>query len=102
MDELRIHLLGGFRVSVGTHEIADNEWRLRKAKALVKVLALAPGHQLHRDQVVDQLWPDLSLDAAANQFRKALHDRQTDRAGNRATYPSPPHRAHHRRDPPTP
>jgi DNA-binding SARP family transcriptional activator len=74
MDELRIHLLGGFRVFVGTREIADDAWRLPKAKALVKLLALAPGHQLHRDHVVDQLWPDLSPDAAASQFRKALHD----------------------------
>lgn len=74
MDELRIRLLGGFRVSVGSRVVDDGEWRLRKAKALVKLLALAPGHRLHREQILDRLWPDLDADAAANQLRKTLHE----------------------------
>lgn len=71
--ELRIELLGGFRVAVGPRAIDDGEWRLRKAKSLVKLLALAPGHRLHREQVMDVLWPDLGPQAAANQLRKAVH-----------------------------
>ncbi|MBT2446968.1 hypothetical protein J7F03_07765 [Streptomyces sp. ISL-43] len=74
MVELRIRLLGGFRVQVGPREIADGEWRLRKAKNLVKLLALAPGHRLHRDQALDVLWPELDAEAGANQLRKVLHE----------------------------
>ena len=74
MDELRVWLLGGFRVSVGAREIADDEWRLRKAKSLVKLLALAPAHRMYRDQVIDVLWPELDPAAAGNQLRKALHE----------------------------
>ena len=39
---LRIRLLGGFRAEVDTRVIADSEWRLQKARGLVKLLALAP------------------------------------------------------------
>jgi len=38
----RIRLLGGFSVASGGSPIDDRAWRLRKAKALVKLLALAP------------------------------------------------------------
>jgi predicted ATPase/DNA-binding SARP family transcriptional activator len=72
-DELRIHLLGGFRVWVGPHAIGDSAWRLRKSKAIVKLLALTPGCRLHRDHILDILWPDLPADAAANNLHQTLH-----------------------------
>ncbi|WP_205630576.1 BTAD domain-containing putative transcriptional regulator [Pseudarthrobacter sulfonivorans] len=72
--EVRIRLLGGFRVSVGSRDIPDGEWRLRKAKAVVKLLALAPGHRLQREQVLDYLWPGLDPDAASGQLRKVVHE----------------------------
>ncbi|MDT2009946.1 hypothetical protein FXW78_51245 [Rhodococcus opacus] len=31
-------MLGGFRVAVGSREIADDRWHLRKAKAVLKLL----------------------------------------------------------------
>ena len=34
---VRVWLLGGFRVSVGSRIIEDKRWRLRKAAALVKL-----------------------------------------------------------------
>jgi len=67
-------MLGGFRVSVGSKRaIEQSAWRLRKAASLVKVLALAPGHRLHREQAMDLLWPELGRSAAANNLRQALH-----------------------------
>jgi DNA-binding SARP family transcriptional activator len=50
-DRLAIQLLGDFRVSVGPRAIAEREWTLRKSKSLVKLLALAPRHRLHREHV---------------------------------------------------
>ncbi len=70
---MRVHLLGGFKVSVGSRVIEENAWRRRKAASLVKLLALAPGHRLHREQVMDTLWPDLGARAASNNLRQALH-----------------------------
>ncbi len=65
-EALRIKLLGGFSVSVGSRNIEEDAWRLRKAAALVKLLALAPGHSLHREQVMEALWPELGKRAASN------------------------------------
>src|SRR4051794_6064034 len=69
---LRINLLGGFGVEIDGAD-ADSPWRLRKAKTLVKLLALAPGHQQHREVLVEELWPDLAAGAGANNFHQVLH-----------------------------
>ncbi|HEU5441188.1 MAG TPA: hypothetical protein VFU88_18020 [Ktedonobacterales bacterium] len=34
----------------------DDAWRRRRARTLVKLLALAPRRRQHREQVVDALW----------------------------------------------
>ncbi len=72
-DAVRVCLLGGFQVSVGPQVIDDAAWRLRKARALIKILALASGHRLHREQIFNHLWPDLPPEAAANNFHQTLH-----------------------------
>jgi predicted ATPase/DNA-binding SARP family transcriptional activator/DNA-binding CsgD family transcriptional regulator len=70
---LRFRLLGGFHVQVGPRIIEASEWRLRKVTSLVKLLALANGHRLHREQLMDTLWPDSDPDAAAINLRHTLH-----------------------------
>lgn len=70
---VRLRLLGDFSVWVGSRAVGEGAWHLRKAKSLVKLLALAPGHRLHREQVMDLLWPDLGRMAASNNLRQALH-----------------------------
>jgi predicted ATPase/DNA-binding SARP family transcriptional activator/DNA-binding CsgD family transcriptional regulator len=72
-ETLRLWLLGGFRVSVGSQSIGGQEWHLRKAKSLLKLLALSPGHRLHREQAMELLWPDLDSEAALNNLHYALH-----------------------------
>ncbi|MCD6054927.1 MAG: transcriptional activator domain protein, partial [Rubrobacteraceae bacterium] len=72
-EAVRIWLLGGFRVSVGPRTIEGDTWRLKKAASLVKLLALSPGHRLHREQVMDLLWPDSGRKAASNNLRGTLH-----------------------------
>jgi DNA-binding SARP family transcriptional activator len=66
-------LLGGFLVEVDGSPIPAQAWRYRRGGDLVKLLALAPDHKLHREQVMDALWPGLSRDAAAANLRKATH-----------------------------
>lgn len=66
-------MLGGFRVSVGQRVIGAHAWHLKKAASLVKLLALAPGHRMHRERVMDLLWPDLGKKAASNNLRQTLH-----------------------------
>ncbi len=73
IHSLRIHLLGGFRVSVDSCLVADDVWRLRKAASLVKLLALSPTHRMHREQILNVLWPDVDSKAATNNLYYALH-----------------------------
>jgi predicted ATPase/DNA-binding SARP family transcriptional activator/DNA-binding NarL/FixJ family response regulator len=73
-EVVRISLLGGFRVSVGSRTIEEGEWHLKKAQSLIKLLALAPRHRLHREQAMNLLWPEqLDQKAAANNLHQALH-----------------------------
>ena len=66
-------LLGGFAAEADGAPVPDSAWRLRKAKDLVKLLALAEGHRLHREQAMDALWPDRGPDSAANNLNQAVH-----------------------------
>ncbi len=90
-EAVRIRLLGGFWVSVGDRSIAEDEWRLRKAASLVKLLALEPGHRMHRERLMDLLWPDLDARAAANDLHHALH------IARRTLEPDPAYSSHYLR-----
>jgi DNA-binding SARP family transcriptional activator len=69
-----LRLLGGFAVQVGQRMVTGDGWRLRKARDLVKLLALAPRHRLHREQVVETLWPERPRQrATANNLHQALY-----------------------------
>jgi predicted ATPase/DNA-binding SARP family transcriptional activator len=69
---LRIELLGGFRVAVGGAAVSEAAWRLRKSRALIKLLALTPEHSLHRERVIEALWPDRDHDGSSNNLRQAV------------------------------
>ena len=75
MNDAAVHvrLLGGFAVSVNGLPIPEDKWKSRRARSLVKLLALAPGHRLHRDQVIEALWPESDFSAAANNFHQTLY-----------------------------
>src|SRR5215217_8646339 len=70
---LEIRLLGGFATQVGAQLVPSSVWRQRRAAAIVKLLALDPGHRLHREHLLETLWPDFDPESAANNLRGALH-----------------------------
>jgi DNA-binding SARP family transcriptional activator len=71
--KLAIQLLGRFGVRVDDREIPASEWRRDRAAALIKLLAITPQHRMHREQVMEAFWPDLDVELAAANFRKAIH-----------------------------
>ena len=73
MGDVNVSLLGGFSAEVDGVAVPATAWRLKKARELVKLLALAPGHRLHREQAMDVLWRDLGPAAAANNLHQAVH-----------------------------
>ncbi|MEU4288477.1 AAA family ATPase [Kribbella sp. NPDC026596] len=72
-----VQLLGGFTVLVNGAPITANRWGRRQAAALVKLLALAPDGRVHRDRVVDALWPEVPMDVALPRLHKAAHYART-------------------------
>ena len=73
MPAVHIMLLGRFEVMVDAVPVAASSWTRRHAAALVKVLALAPGRCLHREQVIDLLWHDDTVGEAVPKLHKAAH-----------------------------
>ena len=72
-EQVRIRMLSGFDVLVDGVAVPAGVWRLNKARSLLKLLALAEGNRMHRDAVVEALWPDLPAAAGANNLHQALH-----------------------------
>jgi len=70
---VQVKLLGGFQVTDGQRVVYEAAWRRRPAAALVKVLALAEHRRLHREQVLDLLWPDITAAKALPRLHKAAH-----------------------------
>jgi DNA-binding SARP family transcriptional activator len=70
---LRVRLLGGFSVERADVGQTVSDWPRRSAKTLTKLLAVHPGHAMHREQIIDALWPDADAESALNSFGKALH-----------------------------
>ena len=71
--EIAVTLLGRFAVTVGGVPVAENSWKRRHAAAVVKVLALAPDRRLHREQVIDLVWPEDTIAEAVPKLHKAAY-----------------------------
>jgi pimeloyl-ACP methyl ester carboxylesterase/DNA-binding SARP family transcriptional activator len=70
---VELRLLGRFEVVVDGLAVPSSRWSRRSAAGLVKLLALSPGRRLHREQVMDALWPDAPLEMLVPRLHKAAH-----------------------------
>ncbi|HEX4518742.1 MAG TPA: BTAD domain-containing putative transcriptional regulator [Gaiellaceae bacterium] len=73
MERLELCLLGRFEVRVDGLTVPVEAWASGRARELVKLLALSPGHRLPRDRVLEDFWPSLAPDAALANLHKAAH-----------------------------
>jgi DNA-binding SARP family transcriptional activator/tetratricopeptide (TPR) repeat protein len=69
----RIQLLGEFVVVVDDEPVPAERWSRRQVATFVKLLALAPGRRLHREQVIEALWPGVSVRDAGPRLHKVAH-----------------------------
>ncbi|WP_432102251.1 ATP-binding protein [Streptomyces sp. bgisy091] len=70
---LRLHLFGGFAVTRDSGPAPAERWTRPSAQTLVKLLAVVPDHQLHREQAMELCWPDADSHSATGSLRVALH-----------------------------
>ena len=71
---LYIQTLGSFRIQQSGCEIEPNAWRRTKALQLLQFLVCRRGQLVHREQLLEMLWPDTSSTTAATGLRVALNE----------------------------
>src|SRR5947209_3456072 len=74
LPSLALYLLGGFRLEREGRPIAETVWQRRKSRALLRILAAAPDHRVHAEQLQEHLWPEQDAGSANNSLRKAMHE----------------------------
>ncbi len=70
---LEINCLGGFRAMRGKVPVRDSEWKSRRAKQFVKLLAAQDGYAVSRDSALEALWPNTDPDTLGPAFNSMLH-----------------------------
>lgn len=58
---LRIYTLGHFCLTVAGEGLAADKWKRRKAVELLKCLVTHLGRPLHRERLIEYLWPDADM-----------------------------------------
>ena len=71
---LVIETLGGFRVFVDGREITPKEWGRDKTAQLIQFFITARHRRgLHKEQIIDRLWEDSTIDEGMRDIKVALH-----------------------------
>ncbi len=71
--DVSIRVLGPYEVTLDGVPVPADAWSRRQSAGLVKLLALSPGRRLHRERVMEALWPGVPVDAAGPRLHKAAH-----------------------------
>ncbi len=72
-EPLEIRMLGSFMVSKGKLRIEESEWRNKKALSALKYLAAHHARgPLHRDVIMELLWPEMEPEKASKNLNVAL------------------------------
>ena len=83
---LCIRTLGGFRVWRAGGELPATAWTREKAIHLIQLFVTLRRQYLHKEQIIDRLWPELDQDKGDRDFKVALN------AVNKALEPDRPPR----------
>lgn len=80
MEELRgpqleVRLFGASHVAAGGVPVTKDRWKRRHAKLLVILLAIQPDRRMHREQIMEALWPgdEMAPAAKANNLDRTIH-----------------------------
>lgn len=68
-DLLKLHTLGPFRIAFGTQAVDWSVWKRKQSVTLLAFLAHHRGQPVHRERIIDALWPEAPLDAALERLK---------------------------------
>jgi DNA-binding SARP family transcriptional activator len=71
---LKIHLLGRFEVWREGILLPASAWPQKQTQALLKILVSERGHSFTQDQLIDAIFPHLSVDKAGQSLRARLSE----------------------------
>ncbi len=72
-DILRVYTLGAFRVFRGRREVGADAWSRRQALALFRFLVAQRGHPVHRESIIETLWPDADPEDGMRHLKVLIH-----------------------------
>ncbi len=67
-----IHSLGGFRVLRSGAPVPLTDWQSRKARSLLKFLVARRGQPVHREELIEAMWPDEDPTKTSSRLSVAL------------------------------
>lgn len=70
---LDIRCFGHFELAIGDQKLAPASFPRRDALTLLKILVLRAGKQLHRQQLIDWLWPETDERSGLNRLHGVVH-----------------------------
>jgi DNA-binding SARP family transcriptional activator len=70
---LGIRMLGRFALAVEERIIPIEKWHRKQAVTLLKYLSLHPGVAVHREQLIDILWPDANEARGQQRLKVTVH-----------------------------
>jgi len=68
---VQVSCFGGFRIQIADEQVDLGSLRPR-ARALLRLLALTPDHDVHRERLVDALWPGVDLSVGTRRLQVAV------------------------------
>ncbi len=73
-EPLHLQMLGQLSVRRGRYLIDASAWRRKKSKVLLAYLALQRRKAVHRDELMQKLWPQSDWQTALNHLSVTVHD----------------------------
>ncbi|EFK11058.1 conserved hypothetical protein [delta proteobacterium NaphS2] len=73
VPKLWIQTLNGFEALRGGTAMTEADWQRNKAKTLLKVIVAHGGKKVPKDVVIEDLWPDSSVETGEKNFKVTLH-----------------------------
>ena len=72
-QELQIFTLGRFGLATGGRSIATNTWERKQAITLLKNLVANLGRPVHRETLIELLWPEIDEDRGWKRLKVTVH-----------------------------
>lgn len=71
--QIYIETLGGFRLSRGVTVMNEKEWDGNLPKLLLKAIVTHGSHGVPKDQLIEALWPEVTLNSGERNLKITLH-----------------------------